>query len=114
MPLDVNDKRSDNFNEDEQVLPSLFDMPDSGRITYEPDLAVYEMKVNDILVPREWRDSSLLRWILQTIYLGIPLSVGTYRSDDGKINEHAIFKVDPRKTQTIFVPLTELQLRVWI
>lgn len=90
----MKDKRSDNSIEDEQVLPSLFDIPDSGRIT---DAAVYEMEVKYTLIPREWGDSSLLRWILRTIYLGIPLSVGTCRSDDGKINEYAIFKVDPRE-----------------
>lgn len=76
------------------MLPSLFDIPDSGRIT---DAAVYEMEVKYTLISREWGDSSLLRWILRTIYLGIPLSVGTCRSDDEKINEYAIFKVDPRE-----------------
>lgn len=38
-------------------------MPDSGHITYEPDPAVYEVEVNDAIIPSERRDLSLLRWV---------------------------------------------------
>lgn len=109
VPLNLYDEESDeDSTEDEQMLPNLFDMPNSGRVTHEPDPDLYEIEVNDTLIPREWGNSSLLRWIFQTIYFGIPLPVGTCQSDDGKANEHAIFRVNPGKTRTIFVPLTEL------
>lgn len=49
----------------EQVLPSLFDMPDSGRIIDESDPAVYEMKFKDTLIPCEWGDSSLPSWFFK-------------------------------------------------
>ncbi|KAI0888961.1 heterokaryon incompatibility protein-domain-containing protein [Annulohypoxylon maeteangense] len=97
--------------EDSVEYDKPFDTNVFENAEFQQDSTPLTDEVLEKIIPTDW-GIGLLRWIYLTIYFGVPLALGRYQlqheGEDDDVDEYAIFKLNPKKSKMVFVPLGEL------